>query len=108
MWRIDWEFVGEKITEENRRGRCGDGDDRSEDNEWNAREVRISRERGRRGVDHAGLLQLFTIIMADAGYETGSPFNVEWSDQLIGYSPVATTRHGTKTNSRIVPWHLFD
>lgn len=25
--------------------------------------------------------------MADAGYE-GPPFSVEWSDQLIGYSPV--------------------
>ena len=27
--------------------------------------------RTRRGVGHAGLLQLFTIIMADAGYERG-------------------------------------
>lgn len=36
--------------------------------------------------------------MADAGYEQGPPFNVEWSDQLIGYSPVhrGTVRRQTR------------
>lgn len=33
--------------------------------------------------------------MADAGTNVEQPFNVEWSDQLIGYSPVRRQTGGS-------------